>query len=265
MMTVHKLMQLKQTQQKSVMITCYDYTCALIIEKTDVDCVLVGDSSSMIMHGETNTTGSTLAQIEMHTRAVARAIKSKLLIADLPFMSYHKSIKQTLEAVEMLVRAGAHAIKLEGASERVCDAITATIDAGVPVMGHLGLTPQHVHQLGGYKVQGKTASAAEALLAQAHKLEAAGCFAIVLECIPAPLAKTITQAVSIPTIGIGAGADTDGQVLVFHDLLGLQTEFKPKFVKQYLNAAELFQQSISEYAADVKDKTFPSEQYSYQC
>lgn len=264
MISLHDLMKMKEAGKKIAMITCYDYISALIIEKTSIDCVLVGDTSSMLMHGASNTLFSTVEQISVHIQAVSRGIKSKFIIGDLPFMSYHKSVRQTLEAVETLMRAGAHAIKLEGENEEIVKTIRAIINAGVPVMGHLGLTPQHIHQLGGFKVQGKTKIAAEQLLGQALTLEKAGCFSIVLECIPASLTKTITQALSIPTIGIGAGADSDGQVLVFHDLLGLQVELKPKFVKRYLNGAQLFEQGIEKYTEDVKSKKFPLTQHTYE-
>lgn len=263
MSIVDDYIEMKKRSKKIAMITCYDFTSAKIVAKTDIDCVLIGDSSSMLMHGAANTTQSTLAQIKTHTQAVARAIKNKLIIADLPFMSYHKSKTQTLEAVEHLIRAGAQVVKLEGASGDVLQTIRSIIDVGVPVMGHLGLTPQHIHQFGGFKMQGKSAKQAKLLIEQAKQLEAAGCFSIVLECIPASLAKQIAASVAIPTIGIGAGSATDGQVLVFHDLLGLQCDFKPKFVKRYLNASELFTQSINQYVNEVRHNEFPNEEYSY--
>jgi len=263
MISVHDFIAMKNEKKKIVMLTCYNYTSAVIIEKTKIDCVLVGDSSSMLMHGASNTTFSTLEQIRSHTAAVACGIKEKFIIADLPFMSYHKSTRQTLEAVEILVRAGAHAVKLEGASPETLETITNILNTGVPIVGHLGLTPQHIHQLGGFKVQGKTAIAEKQLLEQAKQLEQAGCFCVVLECIPAKLAEMITQSLSIPTIGIGAGPNTDGQVMVFHDLLGLQTKIKPKFVKHYLNGEALFVESIEQYAQDVKLKQFPKQQQSY--
>lgn len=264
MSSIHNFTRMKAAGEKIAVITCYDYTSALIVANTSIDCVLVGDSSSMVMHGAPNTTFSTVDQIAAHTSAVSKGIKDQLIIADLPFMSYHKSKKQTLEAVETLMRAGAHAVKLEGASAQSLEAIHTIIDAGAPIMGHLGLTPQHIHQLGGFKVQGKTQAAASQLIEQAKKLEAAGCFSIVLECIPGTLAKTITDAVSIPTIGIGAGPDTDGQVLVFHDLLGLEKNLKPKFVKPYLNAAELFTESIEKYSKEVKAQQFPESAHTFQ-
>ncbi len=263
MKNLHDLIKMKKNSNKISMITCYDYTSGIIVEKTNVDCVLIGDSSSMLMHGESNTTRSTLQQIEAHTLAVSRAIKSKLIIADLPFMSYHKSKKQTLEAVEILVRAGAQVIKLEGCSDEVVETIRSIIKTGIPVMGHLGLTPQHIHQFGGFITQGKTEQSAELIMQQSKALEEAGCMAVVLECIPSRLAKRITESLSIPTIGIGAGPDTDGQVLVFHDLLGLQTEFRPKFVKQYLNAADLFEQSINHYVDEVRLEQFPNAEHVY--
>ena len=263
MSIVDDYIAIKKVGKKIAMITCYDFTSAQIVAKTNVDCILIGDSSSMLMHGATNTTQSTIEQIVTHTQAVARAVKDKLIIADLPFMSYHKSKTQTLEAVEKLVRVGAQAIKLEGATSDVLQTVKSIIDVGIPVMGHLGLTPQHIHQFGGFKMQGRSLQQATLFIEQAQQLEAAGCFSIVLECIPATLAEKITQSVNVPTIGIGAGSGTDGQVLVFHDLLGLQDEFKPKFVKRYLNGSELFTKSINQYVGEVRQCEFPNEETSY--
>lgn len=263
MRSIHDFLKMKKAGEKIAMITCYDYTSALIVANTTIDCVLVGDSSSMVMHGAPNTTFSTVVQIATHTHAVSKGIQHQFIIADLPFMSYHKSKEKTLEAVEAFVRAGAHAVKLEGASAQSIESIHAIISTGVPVMGHLGLTPQHVHQLGGFKVQGKTKEAAKHLIEQAKNLEAAGCFCIVLECIPAALAEQITQHLSIPTIGIGAGPGTDGQVLVFHDLLGLEKKLTPTFVKRYLEGEALFTKSIEQYVQDVKSHQFPEPIHTY--
>jgi 3-methyl-2-oxobutanoate hydroxymethyltransferase len=245
------------------MLTCYDYSAAVQVEQSLVDCVLVGDSVAMVVHGAENTTTATLEMMSMHTAAVAKGIKTKFIIGDLPFMSYRKSLSESMHAVEQLVRSGAHAIKLEGVDGNV-DLIKHIVASGVPVMGHIGLTPQHVHALGGFKVQGKTQMAQTILLNQAKQLVVCGCFALVLECIPAGLAAKITQAINIPTIGIGAGPATDGQVLVWHDLLGLSTGFKPRFVKQYLQGNELITAGINCFVEEVKQLVFPSKVHTYK-
>jgi 3-methyl-2-oxobutanoate hydroxymethyltransferase len=262
MKTVQEFKEKKDCHEKITMITCYDYTSATIVEKTQIDCVLVGDSAAMVMHGEDNTTYATVEQIVWCTQAVSRGIKSKFIIGDMPFMSYRTSLSETMNAVASFIRAGAHAIKLEGAHGNL-EMIKHIVESGVPVMGHIGMTPQHIHAMGGFKVQGKTQEAYDSLIKQAKQLEENGCFSIVLECVPSQLAKEITDSLSIPTIGIGAGSGTDGQVLVFQDLLGLQTEFKPKFVKTYLNGAELFTKSIDQFVEEVQDQTFPSEDHTY--
>ncbi|MCP3679859.1 MAG: 3-methyl-2-oxobutanoate hydroxymethyltransferase [Gammaproteobacteria bacterium] len=260
--STHSLMKKHINGEKITMITCYDYTSAQIIEQTDIDCVLIGDSAAMVMYGHDDTTSATVEMIATHTRAVAKGIKSKLIIGDLPFMSYHKSSRDTMIAVETLMRAGAHTIKLEGIHGNE-QTIKQIIAAGIPVMAHIGLTPQHIHKLGGFKVQGKDESSCQELIEQAKIAEALGCFAMVLECMPAPLATEITQTVNIPTIGIGAGSGTDGQVLVFQDLLGLQSVLKPKFLKHYLDGEALLKNSINQYVNEVVNKKFPSEEYSY--
>ena len=262
MKTIIEFQNKKKANEKISMITCYDFTSAKIIDQTDIDCVLVGDTLSMLMHGCTDTTGATLEMMAMHTLAVSRGIKTKFIIGDLPFMSYRKSLSETMHAIETLMRAGAHAIKLEGANGNLTT-IQYAVASGVPMMGHLGLTPQHTHTLGGFKVQGKTDTACNKLLEDAQSLEDAGCFALVLECIPADLAQTITNTLHIPTIGIGAGPHTDGQVLVLHDLLGLQTELKPKFVKQYFNGEKTFANSINAYVLDVRSGLYPALEHSY--
>lgn len=254
--------QMKLMQEKISMITCYDFTSARLMDKTNVDCVLVGDSLSMVMHGCKDTTGATLDMMALHTRAVARGISNKFIIADLPFASYRKSLNKTISAMEILIRAGAQAVKLEGASGNL-NHIQHAVESGIPVMGHLGLTPQHINTLGGFKIQGKDETAKNKLLNDAKLLENAGCFAIVLECMPAELAKQITQTLSIPTIGIGAGLYTDGQVLVMHDLLGLETMIKPKFLKQYFNAESTFTESINCFVSEVKAKEYPALEHSY--
>ena len=262
MPSIFEFQQKKINHEKIVMITCYDYTSAKIIDKTNIDCVLVGDSLSMVVHGCNDTTGATMEMMALHTSAVARGITNKFIIADLVFASYRKSLSKTISAMEILIRSGAQAVKLEGAAGNL-NHIRHAVESGIPVMGHLGLTPQHVNTLGGFKVQGKDESSHNKLLRDAQLLEEAGCFAIVLECVPAQLAKEITNTLSIPTIGIGAGSDTDGQVLVMHDMLGLQTQIQPKFLKHYLSGETIFKESINRYASEVKTKQYPAIEHSY--
>ncbi|MES2141765.1 MAG: 3-methyl-2-oxobutanoate hydroxymethyltransferase [Pseudomonadota bacterium] len=254
--------QKKRDQEKIVVLTCYDYTTAKILKDTDIDALLVGDSLAMTMHGFKDTVMATLAMMELHTAAVSRGAGSKFIISDLPFLSYRKSLSKSVSAAETLMRVGAQAIKLEGAAGNLT-LISHLVESGIPVMGHLGLTPQFIHALGGYKVQGRTIAAAEQLKQDALALQKAGCFAVVLECIPALLAKEITQALEIATIGIGAGVDTDGQVLVLQDLLGLNLDFKPKFVKHFLSGNKILSESVSQYAQSVKQKEFPTYEHCY--
>jgi len=262
MKTVCDFIKKKQIQQKISMVTCYDYTSAKIIENSDVDCVLVGDSAAMVMLGADDTTHATLSEMVMFTKAVRKGLKSKFVTADMPFLSYRKTLSEAMNAVGALIQAGAQAVKLEGANGNL-EFIQHIVQSGVPVMGHVGMTPQHVHAFGGFKVQGKTDSTHQAILAQAKKLEESGCFAIVLECVPQKLAQEITTLISIPTIGIGAGCDTDGQVLVFQDLLGLQTDFKPKLAKSYLNGAEVFLNGLNQYVHEVEEGSFPTKAHTY--
>lgn len=262
MITVCDFQKKKAAREKITMVTCYDYTSALLVNKTDADCILVGDSLAMTMHGFRDTLAATAEMMALHTAAVARGAKGKFIVGDLPFLSYRASLDKNIAAVQALMQAGAHAVKLEGASGNA-EFVSHLVHSGVPVMGHLGLTPQFVHQLGGYKVQGKTEEAARRLMDEAKTLEQAGCFALVLECVPAAVAEKISAALKIPTIGIGAGAGTDGQVLVFQDLLGLNTEFKPKFVRQFLNGAELVTGAIDSYVAAVKTGEFPAHEHRY--
>lgn len=262
-MKIHDFKRKKQLQNKISMLTCYDYPSARIIAESNIDCVLVGDSVAMAVHGHETTVTATMEMMELHTKAVARGLKTHFLIADLPFLSHRLSQADTVSNVRRLLQAGAQGVKIEGGDADTCQTISHLVTAGVPIMGHIGLTPQSVHQLGGYKVQGKEQEQAARLMQQAADLEAAGCFALVIECVPAQLAKAITQSLTIPTIGIGAGADTDGQVLVWHDLLGLQTEFKPKFVKQYAQGKDLLLAAINAYAQEVQSANFPTKEYAF--
>ena len=262
MITICDFQKKKASGEKITMVTCYDYTSAAILNGTGVDCLLVGDSLAMTMHGFRDTLAATVEMMALHTAAVARGAKNKFIVGDLPFLSYRSGLNENMAAVRTLMQAGAHAVKLEGASGNA-EFIAHLVHSGVPVMGHLGLTPQFIHQLGGYKVQGKTDDSARRILEEALALEKAGCFALVLECVPAAVAEKITRKLKIPTIGIGAGAAADGQVLVFQDLLGLNTEFRPKFVKQFLNGAELFGQAVEDYAQAVKKGEFPGHEHCY--
>ena len=246
------------------MLTCYDYPTACCIAKSNIDAVLVGDTVAMVVHGYDNTTYATVDMIRTHVAAVARGIGSQLIVADLPFLSDRLSVKDTLLAAKSMIHAGAHAVKCEGADDQQCENISALVTAGIPVMGHIGLTPQHVHQLGGYRVQGKTQSAQALLQAQAQRCQDAGCFALVLECVPASFASELTQELSIATIGIGAGADTDGQILVTHDMLGLTPGKVPRFVRQYASLAETMTQCMQDYVASVKTAEFPAQEHTYK-
>lgn len=253
----------KENAQKISMLTCYDYPSACMIAESNIDCVLVGDSVAMAVHGYDSTVMATIEMMVLHTAAVARGIKKQFLISDLPFLCHRISRDETMMHVKQLIQAGAQAVKLEGADDDVYQTIEYLVTCGIPIMGHIGLTPQSVHQLGGYRVQGRNQDQAAQLLQQAQRLEAAGCFAIVVECVPSQLAKTITQALTIPVIGIGAGVDTDGQVLVWHDMLGLQTTLTPRFVRRFIEGKDLLVQAINAYASQVQRAHFPAEEHVY--
>ena len=244
------------------MITCYDYSSARAVADSNIDCILVGDSLAMTMHGYSNTLSATTAMMALHTAAVAKGAPGKFIIGDLPFLSYRKGLKEAMDAVHELMSAGANAVKLEGVRGHA-DIVRHIVDSGVPVMGHLGLTPQSVHGLGGMKVQARTNAALKVLTAEARELEDAGCFAIVLECVPAQGARRVTDVLKIPTIGIGAGSHVSGQVLVYQDMLGLNPGFKPKFLRVYANTFEVITTALNAYDGDVKSGAFPSESESY--
>lgn len=249
--------------RKLTMLTAYDYSSATLVDECDIDMILVGDSLGMVMLGRDDTISVTMDEMVHHTKAVVRGTTRSLVIADMPFMSYEVSIEDAMRnAARLFQEGGARAVKLEG-GHTVVPQVKALVNAGIPVVGHIGLTPQRVASLGGFKVQGKTAEAANTLLEEAKALEAAGVFCIVLEAIPAPIAARITQELSIPTIGIGAGAECDGQVLVFHDLLGLFDRFVPKFVKQYANLRETAASAISDYKREVEDGSFPAPEHTF--
>lgn len=252
----------KLNNEKITMITCYDYTSARIVAQTQVDCVLVGDSAAITMHGFKHTVSATVDMICAHVAAVSKGIGDKFIIADLPFLSYRKSRNNNMSAAQALMQSGAHAVKLECAAGNI-KLIRHLTESGIPVMGHVGLTPQFVHMLGGYKVQGKSNESATRILEEAKLLEQAGCFAIVLECMPNALAKQITDTLGIPTIGIGAGPGTNGQVLVFQDMLGLNMDFMPKFVKTFVNGRDHFESGINEFVRAVNSGEFPNNEHSY--
>jgi 3-methyl-2-oxobutanoate hydroxymethyltransferase len=227
-----------------------------------VDGILVGDSVAMTIHGFGDTLSATIEMMCMHTAAVARGAKNKFIVADLPFMSYRKSLDAAIDNVVRLMQSGAHAVKLEGVTGNL-DLIRHLVESGVPVMGHVGLTPQFVHALGGYKLQGKSKESAEHIYDQALQLQEAGCFATVLECIPQSLAKKITETLLVPTIGVGAGGDTDGQVLVYQDMLGLNQQFKPRFVKHFHGGFAETRNAINQYVTEVNKREFPAYEHSY--
>jgi 3-methyl-2-oxobutanoate hydroxymethyltransferase len=256
--------QKKERGEPITMLTAYDYPTAVAIDKAGVDSILVGDSLAMVVLGYENTLSVTMDEMLHHARAVSRGAKNALLVGDMPFMSYQVSTEEAVRnAGRFLQQAGMDAVKLEGGRDRV-DAVRKIVGAGIPVMGHLGLTPQSVHQLGGFRAQGKTASAAKILLEDAKILEDAGAFSIVLESVPARLAEYISKQISIPTIGIGAGAGCDGQVLVTHDLLGLFDRFTPKFVKQYANFHAEMNKAFTQYIDDVETKHFPAVEHTVE-
>lgn len=251
----------KENNQKVSMITCYDYTFAKIIDKTDFDCILVGDSASMVMHGYPSTLYADLEMMILATKAVTKGT-DKFVIGDMPFPANRSGVESAMKAVDAFVKAGAHAVKVEGVPGNE-DIIKHIVNSGVPVMGHIGLTPQSVNALGGYSVQGKKSKKAKQIIDEAKQLEDLGCFGMVLECIPTELAKTITKSVSISTIGIGAGPHTDGQVVVLQDMLGMNQELKPKFLRYYLNGFELIKDAVNQCHNDILDSNYPSKDESY--
>ncbi|HNK62907.1 MAG TPA: 3-methyl-2-oxobutanoate hydroxymethyltransferase [Anaerolineales bacterium] len=256
--------QKKERGEPITMLTAYDYPTALAMDKAGVDAILVGDSLAMVVLGYENTLPVTMEEMLHHSRAVARGARSALLIGDMPFMSYQVSVEEAVRnAGRFLQQGGMDAVKLEGGRERA-DAVRAITGAGIPVMGHIGLTPQSVNQLGGFRAQGKTASAAKRLLEDAKILEEAGAFSLVLESVPGRLAEAISKQISIPTIGIGAGVGCNGQVLVTHDLLGLFDRFTPRFVKKYANLHETMKQAFIEYIDDVETRRFPSADHTVE-
>jgi 3-methyl-2-oxobutanoate hydroxymethyltransferase len=261
--TITEIKEMKQRQEKIPMLTAYDYATAKMVDEAGMPLILVGDSLGMVMLGYESTIPVTMEEMVHHTKAVVRGAKKALIIGDMPFMTYHISMPDALHnATRFIQEGGAQAVKLEG-GEVVAEKVRQLVDCGIPVMGHIGLTPQSIHQLGGFKVRGKGVEEAKKLLNDARILEEAGAFAVVLECTPAPLSKLITQKLTIPTIGIGAGPDCDGQVQVVSDILGLYTEFVPKHAKQYARLAGEIQNAVSSYISEVKSLNFPTMEHSY--
>ena len=262
MKTIQGFQIMKNEKKKISLVTCYDYWSARIIDESDIDAVLVGDSAAMVMHGFETTVNAELEMMCYHIEAVKRGLKNKFLIGDLPFLAHRKNLNYLMESVDRFMKAGAQAVKIEGADGNL-EMIEHLVKSGVPVMGHLGLTPQSVHQLGGFKLQGKDELTAKKIFQDSLLLQQAGCFSIVLEMIPAEAAKKITDELEIPTIGIGAGPFTSGQVLVFHDLLGLNKNFNPKFVRKYLNGYDLIKTALNNFNKDIKEEKFPGINESY--
>ena len=261
--TTKTLAEMKAQGEKIAMLTAYDYTMAGIVDKAGIDVILVGDSASNVMAGHETTLPITLDQMIYHAASVIRGVERALVVVDLPFGTYQADSKEALRsAIRIMKEAGAHAVKLEGGSQ-IKDSIERILQAGIPVMGHLGLTPQSIYKFGTYTVRAKESAEAEQLIQDAKMLEKAGCFAIVLEKIPAKLAEKVTQTVSIPIIGIGAGGGVDGQVLVLNDMLGMNKEFSPRFLRRYLDLNGAISKAVNDYAQDVKSRDFPNTKEQY--
>lgn len=261
--TTHVLQEMKQKEEKIAMLTAYDYSLARIVDESGIDIILVGDSASNVMAGHETTLPITLDQMIYHASSVVRAVKKALVVVDLPFGSYQGNSKIALEStIRIMKESGAHAVKLEGGIE-IEDSIKRILSAGVPVMGHLGLTPQSIYKFGTYTVRAREEAEANKLISDARLLEELGCFALVLEKIPSTLTKQVSENLSMPTIGIGAGPHADGQVLVLHDMLGITKSFQPRFLRRYLNLFETIKDATENYIQDVKSGGFPSDQEAY--
>ena len=261
--SINQIKEMKQKGEKITMLTAYDYSTAKIVDEVGVPLILVGDSLGMVVLGYESTIPVTMEEMLHHTRAVVRGTKQAMVIGDMPFMTYHVSVEDALRnASRFIQEGGAQAVKLEG-GVTVAEKVRRIVECGIPVMGHIGLTPQSIHQLGGFKVQGKTPEAASRLLKDAQALEEAGAFAVVLETVPAPLATLITQTINIPTIGIGSGIGCDGQVQVINDILGSFADFVPKHAKQYAKLADIIRTAVTEYDNEVKAGSFPTDEHCF--
>lgn len=264
MKTVNTFQRLKNNNEKITMLTAYDYSTAQVLEQAEIDGILVGDSLAMVALGYENTYNITIDEMTVFVKAVARGAKNSFIIGDMPFMSYNLSVAQGLENASKMIKAGASGVKLEGCNDHILTLIKRCVESGIPVLGHLGFTPQLMNTIGGHKIQGKTSEKIEEILVSAKKLEEAGCFAIVLELMPEESAKYVTENLNIPTIGIGAGKYCSGQIVVTDDILGKFTDFAPKFVKKYANLHDTVLNAVEEYIAEVKNELFPSEKESFE-
>jgi 3-methyl-2-oxobutanoate hydroxymethyltransferase len=261
---INDFQKLKNNNEKIAMLTAYDYSTAKVIDEAGVDAILVGDSLAMVALGHENTYNITIDEMLIFVQAVARGAKNSFIIGDMPFMSYNLSIEQGLENASKMIKAGANAVKLEGCNEHILSLVKRCTESGIPVLAHLGLTPQLLNTLGGYKIQGKTAEQADFILECAKQLQDAGAFAVVLELVPSESAEYITNNLNIPTIGIGAGVGCSGQIVVTDDILGKFTDFAPKFVKKFANLHEIMLDGVRKYSQEVKDLEFPSEKESFE-
>ena len=261
-MCVQDFFEAKSAGHKISMVTCYDYTFARLLSKSAIDGILVGDSAGMVMHGHSSTLSMNVGLMRLHAEAVVRGAPGKFIVVDMPFLSFRKGLSAALDAAHLLVAAGAHAVKLEGVDGHE-DVIQRLAQSGIPVMGHVGLQPQSVRAYGGFRVQGRSDKSAGGILRQATTLEELGAFAVVLECIPASVAQEITQAVRIPTIGIGAGAGCDGQILVLQDLLGMNMDFRPRFARAFSDGARCILDAVANFDGAVKTGRFPTLEESY--
>lgn len=263
MRTVTTFQRLKDNNEKIAMLTAYDYSTAQILDKAEVDGILVGDSLAMVALGYKDTYNITIDEMLIFVKAVSRGAKNSFIIGDMPFMSYNLTVEQGLENASKMIKAGASGVKLEGCNDHILKLVKRCVESGIPVLGHLGFTPQLMNTIGGHKIQGKTSDKIEQILESAKKLEKAGCFAVVLELIPSESAKYITENLKIPTIGIGAGRDCSGQIVVTDDILGKYTDFTPKFVKKYADLHNTVLNSVEMYIREVKGEIFPSEKESF--
>lgn len=263
MKTVNTFQRLKNNNEKITMLTAYDYSTAQVLEQAEIDGILVGDSLAMVALGYENTYNITIDEMLIFVKAVARGAKNSFIIGDMPFMSYNLSVAQGLENASKMIKAGASGVKLEGCNEHILSLIKRCVESGIPVLGHLGFTPQLMNTIGGHKIQGKTSEKIEEILKSAKQLEEVGCFAVVLELMPEDSAKYITENLTIPTIGIGAGKYCSGQIVVTDDILGKFTDFAPKFVKKYANLHDMVLSAVEEYIVEVKNELFPSEKESF--
>ena len=261
---VHSFQKLKDSGEKIAMLTAYDYSTAKVIDEAGIDAILVGDSLAMVALGYRDTYIITTEEMKIFVKAVSKGAVNTFIVADMPFMSYNINVEQGLENASKMIKAGASAIKLEGCNKYILTLVQRCVESGIPVLGHLGFTPQLMNTIGGHKIQGKTVEMTEEILVNAQKLEAAGCFAIVLELMPAESAKYITDNLKIPTIGIGAGSECSGQIVVTDDILGKFTDFKPKFVKKYADLHGVVLESITQYKNEVKNLIFPSQDESFE-